>query len=131
MNRSVIVPNFDKNGLITVVAQEQCTGKILMVAHTDRTGFFETLTTSNAVYFSRSRNRRWIKGESSGNTQSVQDIKIDCDGDTVIYAVTQNGNGACHMGKYSCFYRSIIGSMFEPAAGKFDVEFIEVHPNFL
>lgn len=106
----VLWPNFAKRGgLVTVVVQERTTGMILMVAFTDESGFRETLATGEAVYFSSSRNKRWKKGEESGNVQIVHDILVDCDGDAVIYVVEQRGDGACHTKARSCFYRRCVG----------------------
>jgi phosphoribosyl-AMP cyclohydrolase len=105
------MPNFAKrNGLITVVTQDVTTKEVLMVAFTDKAGFLESLKTGEAVYYSTSRKKRWKKGETSGNIQILHGIRIDCDGDAVIYFVTQKGDGACHEGKRSCFYRSVVGS---------------------
>lgn len=107
---TVVMPNFVKrNGLITVVVQDICTLEVLMVAFTDRLGFLETLKTGYGVFYSTSPERigRWKKGETSGSTQIVHRVKVDCDGDSVIYFVTQNGTGACHTGNQTCFSRSV------------------------
>lgn len=96
--------------LITVVAQDAETREVLMVAYTDRAGYFETLRTKRAVYYSTSRHERWCKGETSGDFQSVTEVLIDCDGDAVIYLVKQEGAGACHTGARSCFFRRIDGA---------------------
>jgi phosphoribosyl-AMP cyclohydrolase len=109
--RTVLRPNFEKrNGLITLVAQDRTTKEVLMVAWTNEAGYLETLRTGEAVYFSTSRNKRWKKGEESGDTQKVHDILLDCDGDAVIYLITQLGSGACHTKARSCFYRNAITS---------------------
>src|SRR3989338_6481242 len=101
---TILMPNFAKRGgLVTVVAQDFKTLQILMVAYTDEKGFLETVETGEAVYFSTSRNERWKKGETSGNTQKVLEILLDCDGDAVIFKVIQTGEGACHTGQRSCF----------------------------
>jgi len=103
-----IVPNFEKRGgLVTVVTQDVETKEILMVAYTDQSGFQETLKSGEAVYYSTSRKERWKKGETSGDYQVIHSIKIDCDGDALIYLVHQKGKGACHTGHRSCFYRLI------------------------
>lgn len=117
----VIRPNFEKRGgLVTVVTQDYKTKRVLMLAYTDEAGYRETLTTGTAIYFSTSRNKRWMKGEESGNTQRVRSITVDCDGDALIYFVEQRGDGACHTKAESCFYRSVVGNlqlMEAPEAG--------------
>ncbi len=106
------MPDFKKRrGLVTVVVQDENTREILMVAFTNRAGFLETLASGEAVFYSTSRKERWKKGEKSGNYQIVHSIKIDCDGDALVYMVNQKGAGACHTGNRTCFYRSIIGSV--------------------
>jgi len=117
----ILRPDFEKrHGLVTVVTQEAGSGRILMVASTDEAGFMETLKTGNATYWSTSRKERWCKGETSGAFQRVRDIRVDCDGDAVIYVVVQEGDGACHTGAESCFYRSVLGEqiMEAPKAGE-------------
>ncbi|MEK7649935.1 MAG: phosphoribosyl-AMP cyclohydrolase [Patescibacteria group bacterium] len=133
----VLYPNFEKrDGLVTVVAQEASTGQILMVASTDPAGFEETLRIGKAVYYSTSRKERWMKGETSDNTQEVVGVLVDCDGDAVIYLVQQRGEGACHTGAESCFYRNVVAGAFvgeAPRAGKKEVLHfvdIEVHERF-
>ena len=102
------------NGLVTVVAQDCQTGQILMVAYTNEAGYQETLRTGKAVYYSTSREKRWLKGETSGDIQLVRQILIDCDGDAIIYLVEQTGKGACHTGAWSCFFRdATTGEMIE------------------
>jgi phosphoribosyl-ATP pyrophosphohydrolase/phosphoribosyl-AMP cyclohydrolase len=93
---------FGGDGLVPVVAQEQRTGDVLMVAYADRAALERTAETGHAYYFSRSRNRLWRKGESSGHVQLVSEIRLDCDGDTVLYRVEQEGP-ACHTGTRTCF----------------------------
>ncbi|GFM21090.1 phosphoribosyl-AMP cyclohydrolase, partial [Mycobacterium sp. PO1] len=92
----------DANGLFSAVVQEQGTGKVLMVAWMDDDALARTLATREATYFSRSRNEQWIKGATSGHTQYVHSVRLDCDGDTVLLEVDQVG-GACHTGDHSCF----------------------------
>ena len=87
------------------IAQDADTGEVLMLAWMNREAFEETVRTSRAVYFSRSRNRLWRKGEESGHVQEVRDIFIDCDADTVLLKVKQVGGAACHEGYKSCFFR--------------------------
>ena len=96
---------FDEQGLITAIAQEVLTQRILMVAWMDREALEETSRTGQAVYWSRSRRRLWHKGEESGNVQTVREIRTDCDGDVVLLKVEQVGGIACHTGRHSCFFR--------------------------
>ncbi len=104
MNISLL--KFNEEGLIPVVAQNYYTGKILMQAYANKEAIEETIKTGYAVYYSRSRKSLWKKGETSGNYQKVIDIKVDCDEDSVIYIVVEEGP-ACHTGEESCFYRNI------------------------
>ncbi len=100
--------DFDKaGGLIPAIAQDVDTGEVLMMAWINREAFDETVRTRRAVYFSRSRNRLWRKGEESGNVQEVVGIYIDCDADTVLLKVRQVGGAACHEGYKSCFFRKV------------------------
>jgi len=102
--------DFDKSGgLIPAVAQDADTGEVLMLAWMNREAFEETVRTGRAVYFSRSRNRLWRKGEESGHVQQVRGIFIDCDADTVLLKVKQVGGAACHEGYPSCFFRRLQG----------------------
>jgi len=98
---------FDAAGLVTVIAQDAATQRVLMVAWANREALAETAATGRAVYWSRSRNRLWRKGEDSGHVQQVAEIRLDCDGDVVLYAVAQEGGIACHTGRESCFYRRL------------------------
>lgn len=107
---NVLRPNFEKrDGIVTVVVQELSTGVILMVAFTNEECWKETLQTGKLVLYSTSRRKRWMKGESSGNTFDVAAIHIDCDGDAMIYHVKQSDNVACHTDAKTCFYRTIDG----------------------
>lgn len=100
--------NFDKaGGLVSAIAQDVATGEVLMIAWMNAEAFAETVRTRRAVYFSRSRNKLWRKGEESGNVQEVQGIFIDCDADAVLLKVTQLGGAACHEGYKSCFFREL------------------------
>ena len=99
--------DFNKGkGLIPVVVQEVKTKNILMVAYTNVEALELTLNTGYAHYWSRSRNKLWMKGESSGNVQKVKDIRVDCDYDTLLFLVEQKGN-ACHTGKKTCFHNKL------------------------
>ncbi|ACF10880.1 Phosphoribosyl-AMP cyclohydrolase [Chlorobaculum parvum NCIB 8327] len=95
---------FDDRGLVPAIVQDHETGKVLMMAWMNLESLKMTLEKKKACYWSRSRNKLWLKGESSGNMQDVHDIMIDCDGDTLLLKVSQKG-GACHVGYHSCFYR--------------------------
>jgi phosphoribosyl-AMP cyclohydrolase len=108
MSFEVQLPAFSSaNSLITAVAQDAASGRVLMVAHMNRDAWEETLSTGRAVYFSRSRGRLWRKGEESGNVQLVREVYIDCDGDAVLLKVEQLGGAACHEGYASCFFRRV------------------------
>jgi phosphoribosyl-AMP cyclohydrolase len=95
---------FDERGLVPVIAQEVLTQKILMFAWMNQEALVETVKTKQAVYWSRSRQRLWRKGEESGHTQLVRDIRLDCDGDVILLKVEQQGGIACHTGRESCFF---------------------------
>lgn len=97
---------FDENGLIPVIAQDVKTREILMLAYANREAIEKTIRTGFAHYWSRSRKKLWMKGETSGNVQRVVEIRVDCDGDTLLYVVEQVGN-ACHTGNRSCFFRRL------------------------
>lgn len=99
---------YDSNGLIPAIAQDDKTGDVLMMAWMNRESLAETVTTHRAVYFSRSRNRLWRKGEESGNFQEVKSIHIDCDADVVLLKINQIGDAACHTGHRTCFYREVV-----------------------
>ncbi len=100
--------DFDKaGGLAAAIAQDADTGEVLMIAWMNREAYEETVRTRRAVYFSRSRNRLWRKGEESGHVQEVREIFIDCDADAVLLKVHQVGGAACHEGYKSCFYRRV------------------------
>ena len=102
--------DFDKGaGLIPAIAQDADTGAVLMLAWMNREAYEETVRTRRAVYFSRSRNRLWRKGEESGNVQEVREVYIDCDSDTILLKVNQIGGAACHEGYQSCFFRKVEG----------------------
>ena len=97
-------PKFNSDGLIAAVAQDVESDEVLMLAWMNAEALEMTLKTGRATYWSRSRQSLWIKGESSGHTQDVKEVRIDCDQDAVVLKVTQAG-GACHTGRKSCFYR--------------------------
>lgn len=105
----MIAVDFDKgNGLVPCVVQDAETGQVLMLAYMNEESLQKTMKTGLATYRSRSRQQLWTKGETSGHYQHVRQILIDCDADTLLLKVEQDG-AACHTGKYSCFYRTIEG----------------------
>ena len=100
--------DFDKlGGMVPVIAQDDTTGEVLMMAYMNREAFNETLRTGRVCYFSRSRNRLWRKGEESGNVQELRSVYLDCDADTILVKVHQVGGAACHEGYPSCFFRRV------------------------
>lgn len=104
---------FDASGLVPVIAQDAGSGRILMVAWADREALAETAASGAAVYWSRSRRRLWRKGEESGHRQAVREIRLDCDGDVVLYRVEQEGGIACHTGRESCFFRLLVDGRWQ------------------
>ncbi len=96
---------FDSDGLIPAIAQDIHTGRVLMVAWMNRESLLLTAREKRAVYWSRSRQQLWRKGESSGHVQTLHELRLDCDGDVIILQVEQIGGIACHTGRQSCFYR--------------------------
>ena len=97
------------DGLVPVIAQEQGTGKLLMFAWMNREALQLTHDTGHSVYYSRSRKKLWHKGEESGHTQIVHDIRLDCDNDVVLITVEQLGGIACHTGRHNCFFQQLQG----------------------
>jgi len=98
---------WNKEGLITAIAQDAASGRILMVAFMNREALKETVETKQAVYWSRSRKRLWRKGEESGHGQRLVELRLDCDADAVLLKVEQAGGIACHTGRESCFFRKL------------------------
>ena len=98
---------FDANGLITAVVQDAVDGQILMVAYMNRESLKRTLETGDTCFWSRSRQEFWVKGLTSGNTQKVKRVLVDCDQDCLLVVVEQKGGGACHTGARSCFFREL------------------------
>lgn len=97
---------FDSNGLVPVIAQDYKTNEVLMMAYMNEEAFIKSMETGKVHYFSRSRNKLWFKGETSGHFQMIKSMSIDCDGDTLLVKVEQL-EAACHTGHYSCFYREL------------------------
>jgi len=115
-------PDFAKRaGLVTAIAQDHESGEILMVAYMNEESFRRTLELGQAVYWSTSRGELWHKGATSGNVQLLKELRVDCDGDAVLLRVEQVGEGACHTGRRSCFFRRRAGEVWEdtdePAGG--------------
>ena len=122
---TALAPRFDANGLVTAIVQEAGSNRVLMLAHMNADALRMTLSSGEAHYWSRSRAKLWKKGESSGETQRVVEVRVDCDQDAVLLLVEQTGRGAaCHTGRKSCFYRIVDGDtlrdsgeprLFDPA----------------
>jgi phosphoribosyl-AMP cyclohydrolase len=103
--------DFNKlKGLVPAIAQDFQTGEVLMLAFMNAEAWEATLSSGKATYYSRTRKKLWIKGETSGNCQIVKEIRIDCDNDTVLLKVEQIGGAACHTGHKSCFFQCVAGS---------------------
>lgn len=98
---------WDTNGLVPAIAQEAGSGKVLTLAWMNRAALAATVTEGRTVYWSRSRQKLWRKGEESGHVQIVQDIRLDCDNDAVLLRVEQRGGIACHTGRHGCFYQQL------------------------
>jgi phosphoribosyl-AMP cyclohydrolase len=108
MNNSVFDElKFDADGLLPAIAVDDHSGAVLMVAWVNLEAFQTSMTTGFVHYFSRSRQQLWKKGESSGHTQAIQSVHLDCDGDVLLFRVRQAGGIACHTGRASCFYRQL------------------------
>jgi phosphoribosyl-AMP cyclohydrolase len=117
-------PKFDENGLIPCITTDAQSGEILMFAWMNDEALEKTIKTKKAIYFSRSRNRLWLKGESSGLVQHVEQILVDCDQDVIQIRVKVEGEGTCHQGYRSCFYRSV------KDADNFELEYVIDKPSF-
>lgn len=111
--------DFGENGLVPAIAQDADSGQVLMLAYVNEAALEATVETGYAHYYSRSREELWKKGGTSGHTQEIEDIRVDCDADTLLYLVAQRG-GACHTGAESCFYRTIDGERVEDVETVFD-----------
>lgn len=117
--RLIAAIRFDSRGLVPVIAQQHDSGEVLMLAWMNREAVEETLATGRLCYFSRSRGGLWRKGETSGQVQRLRDLRLDCDGDTLLALVDQHGV-ACHTGRRSCFFRALregeVAEIAEPLA---------------
>jgi len=119
-------PTFDPNGLVTAVVTDAKSGDVLMVAHMNEEAIRKTVASGEAWYYSRSRKTLWRKGETSGHTQRVVELRVDCDQDALWLKVEQAGEGACHTGRRSCFYRAVpLGK-----AGGIKLEFRDAEKRF-
>lgn len=117
--------NFSKtvDNVLPAIVQDHLTGEVLMLAYINEHAWRMTLETGKAHYWSRSRNRLWLKGESSGHVQLIREILVDCDEDTVLFKVEQQGGAACHKGYRSCFFRRVEGDALTITADRvFDPE---------
>ena len=118
-------PKFDASGLVTVVATDAASGDVLMVAHMNDEALRKTIASGEAWYYSRSRKSLWKKGETSGHVQRVIEMRMDCDQDAVWIRVEQQGEGACHTGRRSCFYRAVTN-----ADGSAKLSFVDAGKTF-
>jgi phosphoribosyl-AMP cyclohydrolase len=119
-------PKFDADGLVTAVVTDAQSGDVLMVAHMNEEALRKTIASGEAWYFSRSRKALWKKGETSGHVQRVIELRVDCDQDALWLKVEQEGGGACHTGRRSCFYRAVpLGN-----AGAVTLEFRDAEKRF-
>jgi phosphoribosyl-AMP cyclohydrolase len=123
---TAFLPKFDANGLITAVITDIASGDVLMVAHMNADALKRTIESGEAWFYSRSRKQLWKKGESSGHVQRVIELRVDCDQDALWLKVEQQGPGACHTGRRSCFYRAVpLGQ-----AGAVTLEFRDAEQTF-
>jgi len=126
---AVFAPRFDADGLLPVVATSAATGEVLMFAYLNAEALARTIETSEAHYWSRSRGQLWRKGEESGNTQRVVEMRIDCDQDALWLKVEQQGkDAACHTGRKSCFYRAV--PLGAPGGGSVSLRFVDAERQF-
>ncbi len=107
IEKQIAEPDFKKMPLIPAIVQDYQTGEVLMQAYLNRDAWLESVQSGYATYFSRSRQCRWRKGETSGNLQKIKEIRLDCDLDCVLFKVEQIGGAACHTGNRSCFFRKL------------------------
>ncbi len=118
MNDVIKQLKFDDKGLIPAVVQDYKDGTVLMVAYMNKESVKRTLKLKKCVFWSRSRQEYWLKGESSGNVQVLKEFRYDCDGDCIVVKVNQIGGAACHTGHRSCFYRKVEGNGKIKVTGK-------------
>ena len=114
--RDLSLIKFNADGLVPAIVQEHGTGRVLMMAWMNEATLRRTLDEGRTVFWSRSRQEEWRKGDTSGDRQWVRDARYDCDGDVLLFIVDQEGKGACHTGEHSCFYREIGGARLDAQA---------------
>jgi len=105
---------WNSDGLVPAIAQDAASGRVLMIAWMNAQALQLTVTENRAVYWSRSRQKIWRKGEESGHTQMIKELRLDCDGDVIVMQVEQFGGIACHTGRTSCFYRVLMDGEWQP-----------------
>lgn len=115
VEKALAVMTFDAQGLVPAIAQQHDSGEVLMMAWMDRAAVAETMRTGRVCYWSRSRQAPWRKGDTSGHIQTLVDLRIDCDGDTLLVLVDQQGV-ACHTGRHNCFFRALRDGALETIA---------------
>ncbi len=120
---TVLQPKFDADGLIPCIAADHATNEILMFAYMNAEALAQTIATGKATYWSRSRRKLWVKGEESGNTQLVRELRVDCDQDVILIKVEDVGGAACHNGYKSCFYRKLAGGATSGNPASLKLEF--------
>src|SRR5438105_12266175 len=106
LDQELSLVRFNDAGLVPAIAQDNATGAVLMLAWMNEATLRQTLETGRMVYWSRSRQEVWRKGDTSGDIQVVREARYDCDGDALLFVIDQHGKGACHTGEFTCFYRS-------------------------
>lgn len=106
---------WDADGMIPAIAQDAVSGRVVMFAYMNRESLQETVSSGIAVYWSRSRGKLWRKGEESGHTQHIKELRTDCDGDVLLLLIEQEGGIACHTGRQSCFFNRLDGEHWAPA----------------
>lgn len=114
MSKLLDAITWTEDGLLPAIAQDYQTGDVLMMAWMNKESLQQTIETGRAVYFSRSRGKLWAKGETSGHTQNIHSMHLDCDGDTLLLKVDQKGGIACHTGRKSCFYQKLDDGKWTP-----------------
>jgi len=120
---TVLQPKFDADSLIPCIAADHATNEILMFAYMNAEALAQTIATGKATYWSRSRRKLWVKGEESGNTQLVRELRVDCDQDVILIKVEDVGGAACHNGYKSCFYRKLAGGATSGNPASLKLEF--------
>jgi phosphoribosyl-AMP cyclohydrolase len=120
---TLLRPKFGPDGMIPCIAVDHATGEVLMFAHMNAESLAHTIRTGKASFWSRSRNKLWVKGEESGNELAVRELQVDCDQDVILLKVSNSGPGACHNGFRSCFYRRLAAGADPGSPGTLRLEF--------